>query len=82
MMKFLITVMLIYRHWVIMAYSDRFLDIIVLKKCEVYSTKNVNIPFVLAKPKSKKGQNSVKSLQITTEFDLDHYFIMLYQLKI
>ena len=45
---FLITVMLIYRHWVIMAYSNKMSDIIVLKKCEVYSTENVNIAFALA----------------------------------
>ena len=38
--KFLITVMLIYRHWVIIAYSEKLLYIIVLDKCDVYSTKS------------------------------------------
>ena len=37
--KILITVMLIYRHWVFMPYSGNLSDIIVLEKCEVYSTK-------------------------------------------
>ena len=36
---FLITVMFIYRHWVTMAYSEKLSDIIVLEKCEFYSTK-------------------------------------------
>ena len=46
--KILITVMLIYRHWVIMTYSEKLSDIIVLKKCEVYSTQKANIAFALA----------------------------------
>ena len=41
-------VMLIYRHWVIMTYSEILSDIIVLEKCEVYSTKKANIAFALA----------------------------------
>ena len=47
--KVLITVMLIYGHWVIMTYSDKLSDIIVLEKCEVYSTQKLaNIAFALA----------------------------------
>ena len=46
--KILITAMLIYRHWVIMAYSEKLADIMVLEKCEVYSTKKDNIAFALA----------------------------------
>ena len=38
--KFLITVMFIYRHWVTMAYSEKLSDMIVLEKCEFYSTKS------------------------------------------
>ena len=37
--KILITVLLIYSHWVIKAYSEKLFDVIVLEKCEVYSTK-------------------------------------------
>ena len=33
------TLMLINKHWVIMAYSEKLSDIIDLEKCEVYSTK-------------------------------------------
>ena len=32
----------------IMAYSEKLSDIIVLEKCEVYSTKKANIAFGLA----------------------------------
>ena len=46
--KFFITAMLIYRHWVIMAYREKLSDIIVLGKCEVYSTKKANIAFAFA----------------------------------
>ena len=53
-MLIMLTVMLIYRHWVIMAYSDKLYDIIFSKKCEVYSTKNVNIAFALALKKGPK----------------------------
>ena len=42
------TLMLINRHWVIMAYSEKLSDIIDLEKCEVYSTKKANIAFALA----------------------------------
>ena len=45
--KILITVMLIYRHWVIMAYRAKLSDILVLEKCEVYLHK-ANIAFALA----------------------------------
>ena len=41
------TVMLIYRHWVIMAYSEKS-DIIVLEKSEVNSLKRANVAFALA----------------------------------
>ena len=37
--KILSTVLLIYRHWIIMAYSEKFSDTIVLEHCEVYTTK-------------------------------------------
>ena len=43
-----ITVMLIYRHWVIIAFSEKLSDIIILGKCEVYPTKYPNITFALA----------------------------------
>ena len=43
----LITVILIYRQWVIMTNSEKLSDIIILEKCEVYSTK-ANIAFALA----------------------------------
>ena len=43
--KFLITVMLIYRHWVIIAYSEKMSGIIVLEELEVYSTKKNKIAF-------------------------------------
>ena len=33
------TAMLIYRHWVIMVYSEKLLNIIALMKCEDYHTK-------------------------------------------
>ena len=46
--KILITVLLIYRHWVIMAYSEKLSDIIIFEKCEVYYTKKANIDFALA----------------------------------
>ena len=46
--KVLITVMLIYRHWVIMAYCEKLADIIVFEKCEVYSTQKSHIDFALA----------------------------------
>ena len=32
--------MLIFRHWVMMGYSEKLSDILVLEKCEVYSTKS------------------------------------------
>ena len=38
--KILVTVMLIFRHWVIIDYSEKLSDIIVLLKYEVYSTKS------------------------------------------
>ena len=62
------TKMIIYRHWVIMAYSEKMSDIIVLEKCEVDSTKKASIAFAL-----NKGDNSVKSLQITSTFEIDLY---------
>ena len=46
--KNLITVMLIYRHLVIMAYSEKLSDIIPLGKCEFYHTQKANIAFALA----------------------------------
>ena len=62
--------MLIYRHWVILAYSEKLSDIIVLEKCEVYSTKKANKALNKDLPKSKKGHNLVKKfvndLQIGT----------------
>ena len=44
----LITVILIYRRWVFMAYSEKLSDIIALGICEVYYTKKSNIAFALA----------------------------------
>ena len=37
--KIVITVALIYRHWVMMAYSEKLSEIVDLEKCEVYSIK-------------------------------------------
>ena len=37
--KILINVMLIYRHRIIMAYSEKLSDFIILEKCEIYSTQ-------------------------------------------
>ena len=51
-----------------MAYSEKMSDIIVLEKCEVDSTKKASIAFAL-----NKGDNSVKSLQITSTFEIDLY---------
>ena len=45
--KIFITAMLIYRHWVIIAYCEKLSDIIVLEKCEE-STIKANIAFPLA----------------------------------
>ena len=69
--------MLIYRHCVIMAYSEKFSDIIVLEQREVYSTKNPIKLLHWPKHKSKKGNNSVESLQMTFKLELDLYFMML-----
>ena len=44
----LITVMLIYRQWVIMACSEKLSDTIFLEKFKVYTTKKANIAFALA----------------------------------
>ena len=44
---------------------------------KVYSTKKANIAFALAKPKSKKGHNSVKSMQMISEFEPNLYFMIL-----
>ena len=46
------TAMLIYKHWVIMVYSEELLNIIAVKKCEDYHTqkahtKKANIGFAL-----------------------------------
>ena len=43
--KILIIVMLIYRHLVIMAYSEKLSDIIAMRKWEVYHTKKVTLAF-------------------------------------
>ena len=58
--KTLITHMLIYRHWVIMTYSERLSDILLFEKCVVYSTKKAIK--LLHKPKPvKKDHESVKN---------------------
>ena len=41
------TAMLIYRHWVIMVYSEKLINIIAEIKCEDYHTKKANIGFAL-----------------------------------
>ena len=46
--KILITVMLIYRHCVIKAFSEKLSDLVVLEKCEVHSAQKANIAFALA----------------------------------
>ena len=63
--KILITVMLIYRHWVIIALSEKLSDI---SFGEILSLlhKKANIAFELAK--SKKGHNSVKLSQLSQKF--------------
>ena len=53
---------LIFRHLVIMAYNEKLSDIIVLEKCEVYSTEKPLLLLLQPKPKSKKGHNSIKGL--------------------
>ena len=47
--------MLIYRHWVIMVYSEKLLHMIALMKCEDYHTKKANIGFALYLPILKQG---------------------------
>ena len=47
--KYFVTVMLIYKHWAIMAYSEELSDIIALGKCEVHYTKKANLVFAIAK---------------------------------
>ena len=42
-----LTPMLIYRHWVIMVYSEKLLNIIAVMKCEDYHTKKANKGFAL-----------------------------------
>ena len=44
--KMSLTVMLIYRYWVIMAYSEKWSDIIALGKREVYYTKQTNTALI------------------------------------
>ena len=61
-----------------MAYSENPSDIIVWEKFEVNCIKKANIAFALALPKSKKGHNSFKGLQMISKFALDLYFMMLY----
>ena len=39
--------MLIYRHWVIMVYSEKLLHIIALMKCEDYHTQKAKYRFCL-----------------------------------
>ena len=56
-----------------MVDSERLSEIKALGKLEIYHTKNQQ-----HKPKYKKGQNSVKILQMTSQFERDLYFIMLY----
>ena len=60
-----------------MAYSKKLSDIIVLEKCEVYSTKS-NFSFCFSLSLSQKGHNSVKCLQMISKFELDLYCMMLY----
>ena len=48
------TDMLIYRHLVIIAYSEKSSDIIVLEKCEVYSTKKKQYSFCISLNVSQK----------------------------
>ena len=48
--------MLIYRHWVVMVYSEKLLNIIVVMECEDYHTKKANIGFALKLPILKQGQ--------------------------
>ena len=63
--------MLIYRHLVIMAYSEKLSDIIVLEKCEVNLQKN-RYSFCF----------SLKLIQkmaiMTSKFELDLHFITFY----
>ena len=65
--------MLTYKHWVIIAYSEKLSNIIAL-----WIHKNANIAFALAQTLIKMVHNSVKSLQMTSKFELELYFFMLY----
>ena len=70
--------MLVYRHWVIMAYSEKLSDIKALLKWKGLSHKKANIAFASAQTQVKKSHNSLKILRMTSEFELDLYFMMLY----
>ena len=58
-----------------MVYSEKLSKIIVSEKYEVYSTNKYS--FCISLNLSQKGHNSVKSLQMTSNFELDLYVIML-----
>ena len=60
-----------------MAFSEKLSDIIVLDECEVYSTKS-QYSVCISLNLSKKGHNSVKTLQITSKFKFDLYIVMVY----
>ena len=54
--RFFDNVMLIYRHWVIMARCQKLSDIIALVKCKVNYIKTNNIAFALYLPILCQGQ--------------------------
>ena len=64
-----ITVMLIYRHLVIMANSGKLSYIIGLEKCEVYTTKKSQYSFCISFNLSqKRAITSIENSQMTSNF--------------
>ena len=59
--------MLLYRHWAIMANSEKFLDIIALRKCEFHYTKS-GYRFCTIIIVKVKGSNSV----LMNQFDKNY----------
>ena len=56
--------MLIYRHWAIIVYSEKLLNIIALMKCEDYNTKKLILVLHYNCLYTNKGNNSSVKLSI------------------
>ena len=74
--KIFITAMLIYRHWVIIAYSEKLSDISFGEMWRFHNKGQYS--FSIGLNICQKGHYSVKRLQITSKFELDLYFMMIY----